>query len=321
MSHFTTHSAKDQVIFGLPVERVSVPYAQLRPAQERIARALRSAGDRRWPDVAQCCAELQVRICKECGLAHARPNFSCKHRLCPTCQVRRSRRLALQALEVYKAAGDRLALVQMRLITLTQKNVKADDLSAEIDKLLTAVTKLRHLRAWRNFVIGAARNIEITYNPQTRTYHPHVHLIVWLSPLAPREMDEKTWWAQQWRGLMNLGYNPVCDCRPIKDQEGSIFEVSKYVCKAAELSSLPPRTLAHVCAALNVALKNRRLIAYSGLWQKIRAELCQVDPDQLPDEPAPAQICGCGSALADAVMRWNGNEYRFVEAIKDRVSR
>lgn len=285
-------------------------YARLRPAQERIAQALRAAQDRRWSAVYACCRDLQARVCPSCGVAHVMPLASCKHRLCPTCQWRRSRRLAAQALAVYTRAGARLTGCRMALLTLTQRNVIGEDLPGELTALLAAFARLRGLRDVRRGLVGYARNVEITYNPVSRTYHPHVHVIAWLGPDALPALDQSTWWALAWQKCMRLDYVPVCDMRPINDVEGAVCEVTKYICKAGELSTLAPRTLARVCHAINTACGSRRLIAYGGLWATVRAELALTD-DVDSDEADGLQdtVCGCGAALVDAVLRWNGNEY------------
>lgn len=284
-------------------------YAELRPAQMQISFALRAANDWRWVNMYDCGRELSVAWCSACGAAHVRPARTCKHRLCPLCQLRRARRLGAQASAAYAAAGPRLDGVRMALVTLTQRNVKADQLRDEVGNLLAACSRLRLVRTIRRDVVGSARNVEITYNRQQRTYHPHVHMIIWLRPGADWHLMGAAWWREHWRALMGLDYDPVVDVSPIEDVEGSIAEVSKYCAKTAKLSALPLPELARVVDALDYALAGRRLIAYSGLWATLRRELAQPDPDAEDDHDELPDKCDCGAALVSAVFRWAGCEY------------
>ena len=261
----------------------------------------------------QCAREVSVRYCPSCGRAHAQGTNCCRHRLCPICQVRRSRKLAHQAIDAaqWLAAEGRLDGVRLGLITLTQRNVPGDMLPGMIDSMLNALTRMRHQRAVRRYLVGSARNIEITYNQQAGTYHPHVHLIVMLAPGAPDDMLTSAYWRSLWGDLMALGYDPICDARELRDRDKAVCEVSKYVCKALEiLEGLSDDLLPQVVAALNAALTGRRLVAYTGIWAEARRVLKQQD-DEDSGADDDKDICGCGAALADAVMIWDGNEYRL----------
>ena len=211
--------------------KLSCQWTRLKRANVKLAHAMRRAGDKRWCTVLQCAREATVRYCPACGRAHAQGTNCCRHRLCPICQVRRSRKLAHQAIAAaqWLAAEGRLDGVRMGLVTLTQRNVPADLLPGMIDSMLAALTRMRHQRAVRRYMIGSARNIEITYNQQAGTYHPHVHLIVMLAPGAPDEMLTSAYWRDLWGDLMQLDYAPICDARELHDRDKAVCEVSKYL--------------------------------------------------------------------------------------------
>jgi len=197
------------------------------------------------------------------------------------------------------------------LLTLTQRNVAAADLGREMDKLLSAMQSIRQIRDVRRHLLGSARNIEVTYNWAKKTYHPHVHLILILSPDAPSEMSHFLYWRDLWRRLMKLDYDPICDLRPIEDQEGAICEVSKYCIKPSSIFGLqlPPAQLDQVVHTLNGVLAGRRLVSYTGIWRKARLALKQREPDEDLEHDDTQNVCGCGAALMDAVLRWDGLEY------------
>ena len=59
-------------------------------------------------------------------------NF-CKVRLCPMCTKRRSRKIYAQSYKVMQVASQKYEFI---FLTLTQKNVSADELKDELDKVL-----------------------------------------------------------------------------------------------------------------------------------------------------------------------------------------
>ena len=278
-----------------------------------LAESLRRIGDRRWANVANCSQALGIKYCAKCGIAHVDVSWCCRHRLCGVCAVRRSRKTGKQALDAFAYLKEQGQLdgVRLALLTLTQRNVPAADLGAELDKLLAALASIRHTADARRFLVGSARNIEVTYNTARRTFHPHVHLILILSPDAPEEMTNFLYWRDLWRKLMNLSYDPICDIRPITDTEGAVCEVSKYCIKPSSIFGLQLDSahLDQVVTTLNSVLAGRRLVSYTGIWRKARQILNQRDPDEDLEHDDSRDICGCGAALMDAVLRWDGLQY------------
>ncbi|MBE3132726.1 MAG: protein rep, partial [Acidobacteria bacterium] len=79
----------------------------------------------------------------------------------------------------------------------TTPNVPASSLKATVRALVLSWKRLHGLTGGKSKpdpaaepVLGAVRNLEITYNPQEQTYHPHIHAILH----APRlDQDAYTW--------------------------------------------------------------------------------------------------------------------------------
>jgi hypothetical protein len=64
-------------------------------------------------------------------------------------------------------------------VTLTVPNVAPPALHNTVRALLAAVPRLaRAIRRTDGLELRAVRKLETTWNPRTRTYHPHLHLIV-----------------------------------------------------------------------------------------------------------------------------------------------
>lgn len=294
-------------------------FSNAKKANLILASVLEELGDRRFESVRNCAMEADYRWCTNCDKSHVSGTWCCHHRLCPLCQVRRSRKLAANALEAFelmRSSGD-LDHSSIHLLTLTQKNVELGQLVAKVDDLLDALKRLRNVRDARNYIVGAARNIEVTYNFQRHTWHPHVHFIMIIRDGKP-EMTTGGYWRVLWRDLMRLDYDPIVDIRPIID-DGAIFEVSKYVAKSIELlHQLPDSDLVPVVGELNTALKDRALVAYMGSWRLARRELKMKNDDFVDfEEESKTDKCKCGGQIFHAVMVWNGNEYVFRDVVED----
>lgn len=290
-------------------------HRQNKAANLILADVLDQLRDRSAANVRLCAQNATTRWCPICETTHITGAWCCHHRLCPICQVRRSRHVASDALEAYdlmRDAGD-LDNASTHLLTLTQRNVPLGQLSGEIDKLLEALKSLRYTNHARKYLAGSARNIEVTYNYDAKTWHPHIHIVIILRDGHP-QMDRSDYWRGLWRTLMGLDYDPVVDVRPIVD-DGAIYEVSKYVAKSMELlTRLPEDERVTVISELNVALKKRMLIVYTGVWRLARRVLNQrdnvdfVDYEQISnDDNGTCHLCG--GSMYHAMMVWDGNDY------------
>lgn len=70
------------------------------------------------------------------------------------------------------------SLGQLSFTTLTIRNVTKEQLRDTVKQMSKTVTNIfRVLRERRKIDISGIRKIEITYNPITDTYHPHIHIL------------------------------------------------------------------------------------------------------------------------------------------------
>ena len=300
MGHYSTQDIASQ-------------YSQAKGQNVKLWQSLKRIGDERWFNVSVCSQVIKVRFCPECGRTHTETSFCCRHRLCPVCAVRKSHKTGRQALEAfeYMEQQGQLEGASLWLITLTQRNVSSDNLKTEIDGLLSALISMRHTQSIRRRLLGSARNIEITYNRKTRTFHPHVHMIAIIKD-GDDDMYKPLYWRSLWQRLMNLDYEPICDIRHITDTQGAVCEVSKYAIKPSSIYDLKlsKTHMDDVVRILNDALTNRRLVSYTGIWREARKLLKQVDVDLLTlEQDDNSSVCGCGANLMEAMLKWDGLVY------------
>ena len=176
---------------------------------DRIARFYRLSGDESKARRMEGCASLavfahSVRTDPETMETLDRWALEsadyCHVRLCPMCQWRVSREqwLRLSAIHWWAMTvnhqryqeGDPRRYQDPLLVTLTIPNVRAEDLGAAIRLLGQAWHRMsvvpswdkehrtRRWRLWSKVLPGEWRTIETTFNAETGTFHPHMHVLM-----------------------------------------------------------------------------------------------------------------------------------------------
>jgi plasmid rolling circle replication initiator protein Rep len=135
----------------------------------------------------------------------------------------------------------------------------------------------KKLTANKNFktsVEGFFRALEVTYNAETDTYHPHFHciLIVLKSYFTSRDYIKQKDWVNMWQKASKLDYAPVVDIRKVNALTyKTVAEVSKYTVKTNDLfiydenNNLDELKTMEVVETLDNALARRRLFSFGGV--------------------------------------------------------
>lgn len=241
--------------------------------------------------VVSCSTWLQYDATRD-GRRQLRHFNACKNRLCPICSKRKAKRMVVQLLKVLdKVQADHKG-TQFIFLTLTLRNCEGDKLRATLDALTTAWVKLIKRRPFTRAVKGWFRAIEITYNEDTDTYHPHIHALLvvenaYFYKNSPLYLTQPTW-EKMWRESLQVDYNPRVDVRSTygkggktrkaKKERGEVLEAAKYATKDSDF--LNPRMAkekaAEVVATYDAALRRKRLTAMGG-WVKDAAAALAVD--------------------------------------------
>lgn len=199
----------------------------------------------------------------------------CRERLCFVCAWRRSAKFTAQTmpvLQVLDAQG-----YEFIFATITVENVPLQELKKVVNQMLKGydlLLKRRQVkRAWK----GKIRGFEITYNPETYTFHPHIHMLVAVKPDYFRSADYITTahLSQIWGECIDQR-DPVCDIRKAKTTSrngktgtGAVIETLKYSFKMFK----DPTAI----EGFYTALTGRRLVSFSGVFADIRRQLRMSD--------------------------------------------
>ena len=225
---------------------------------------------------------------------------SCHVRLCPVCQWRRSLNTFRNLAQVY----DRLNLGYKHIfLTLTLPNVSAEELSAELTRYSAGFVKMLRRKPFVDVIKGYTRALEITYNPERKDYHPHLHAILSV-PLSygKKQYISQEKFLQEWEDItgwvpaehLNSRGEPTdlqVNVKAIKSVDGkAIAELAKYSVKPADYIRPTLEDTAAIIQELDPAVDNRRFLAYGGVAKRVKREIFQdknledIEADSLGNE-------------------------------------
>lgn len=124
-----------------------------------------------------CGSRVVMARNKETGGLELVAGFFCQKRLCALCAFRRSLKKFMNTAEII--AQDEYNNMEWVFITLTIKNCSGEDLKKTIQRILSAFNKMtdNETTAFRQSFKGWFRSLEVTYNDETKEYHPHLHIL------------------------------------------------------------------------------------------------------------------------------------------------
>jgi plasmid rolling circle replication initiator protein Rep len=235
-----------------------------------------------------CGTYLEMRVYPDNKAELNSANF-CKARLCPMCNWRLSiKRFANLSAVTELAKTNKYELL---FLTLTARNVSGLELKSEIKKYFNAWRNLtQYSPEFNKSVHGWFRALEVTYNKEDDTYHPHLHIV-----LAVKSTYFKTSgyyitqkkWAEIWAHYLDIDYVPVvhvCKTFSKKSNSSPEKEASKYTVKDTDYLIENNLILsAKVVQVLDDALRRVRLIAYGGILKKYYSDM-KLNEENLTDD-------------------------------------
>lgn len=196
-------------------------------------------------------------------------NF-CRERLCNVCAWRRQSRFLAQIHPLLNSLDEEG--YKFIMVTLTVKNVPYEELKNCVDNIMHAYDKLLKRRKVKRAWNGCIRAMELTYNHEEDTFHPHLHICI-----AVRQeyfynsdlyitLDELI---SFWQNSLNTEYEPNVDIKGVDDSARGAVEVIKY--------SLKPGKYTKCIKAFHYVMGGRRLVSFSGIFKERRKLLNMTD--------------------------------------------
>ncbi|EOU1611792.1 protein rep [Clostridium perfringens] len=244
-----------------------------------LAESYKRLGLKKAYRVEECGTLLSFKISDEDLKKLFKANF-CKDRLCPMCIWRRSMKIFGQVSKVMDRALEDKEY-RFLFLTLTVKNCIGEELSSEIDRMFNSLKLLFKRKEVKGIVIGYFRGLEVTYNEECDTYHPHFHIILMVNKSYFKKSDKyltQKDWTNLWKDCLKVDYTPIVNVKAFKtaskeQTRKSICEVAKYTVKDNDYLFEDIEMTDNTVAILNNVLKGRRLIAFGKEFRKIHKEL------------------------------------------------
>ena len=216
-------------------------------------------------------------------------------------------------------------------LTLTVKNSSGEDLKDTLDLMMKSFSKLSRRKVFKKAIKGYFRSLEITYNKEDDTYHPHFHLI--LAVNKNYFTDDKTYlsqakWTTLWKESLQVDYTPVVDVRRVKSNSKNkdfskiIAETAKYTVKSDDFlikkgdGKIDETLTDEVVATLDKALHRKRLVSFGFLFKEIHSQL-KLDDAENGDLKNTDNKDDLRDDLTDIILRYQWNigikNYKLVE--------
>lgn len=266
------------------------------------------------------CAELiRLKHCDSCGTNHVESARLCRDRFCPICTWRLSMRRFANMYTIVDSLRNAYPESSWEFVTLTARNCKPDGLNEMIDEMMRTWNSIASAKKFKEKVAGWARNLEITYNPDDGSLHPHFHILVMYRETEIPDYYIIERWCNGYRGHVSFWAQDRREIGWKVDQNPddeiaveAILETYKYSVKDTDLQKMPLRTFRAMVEALN----KRRLVAFGGVVKEY-AKLCDVqnmddagEEDEQQAETKITKCVKCGSRnMIDIVGAWTGNGY------------
>lgn len=161
-------------------------------------------------------------------------NF-CGNRFCPHCSFNKARKDAIEFDVLIKYIQEKYNY-SFLFLTLTAPNVKDDFLDKEIRDYYKSIKRLFELKKVKNICKGYIRKLEVTYNSDKNTYHPHYHILIAVNKsyfTDTKSYLSRNEWLELWKNSKRDSSITQLDIRKVKENElfNSVLEISKYVSK------------------------------------------------------------------------------------------
>lgn len=225
-----------------------------------------------------CASYLAFLISLETGEKKLKDADFCRDRMCPTCQWRKSMKVFNQVSRIMDRVQEEQPELVPVFLTLTLRNCTGDKLSETLDNVFQGWNRFTCRDKIKRIVQGWFRALEITYNRDEDTYHPHLHIILLVDKgyFKGKDYMHTTEWVQMWRKSMKLDYDPICDIRKVKYTKGKhkpVAEVAKYTLKDTEFVTDDNDLTDKLVSVLSKSLRGRRLFALGGLLKQIAQQI------------------------------------------------
>lgn len=189
-------------------------------------------------------------------------------------------------------------------LTLTAPNVPGEELEKEIKDYVSSFKRFTNLKEFQKINIGYIRKLEVTYNKEKNTYHPHYHILLCVNKnyFTSRDYIKQKKWLEMWQLAKRDKTITQVDIRKIElnKEDKSFLEISKYTAKDSDY--LQSQDVFNV---FYDSLKGKQVITYNKVFKELAKKYDNGELDYLKDiDPT--------DYIYKLIYEWLGNEYKEV---------
>jgi hypothetical protein len=222
-------------------------YARMQLEKYALADSLEAAGRSETAGLLRgCCDRIFVdRYAK--GTRVRGPN-ECKHPLCPTARIARSRRLCAEITGNVEKFLDKNDDMQGLFGTFTDLSGPSHELNYRVGEMQRGFARMMTFAPVKRAVKAYVRSIEFTRNPITQLWHPHIHVLFLVKRSEYFRRGSKLYldhaaWGKLWAKALRTTGKRVVDVRKLKgvisplndDGRDGLREIIKYPLKPGSL--------------------------------------------------------------------------------------
>lgn len=312
------------------------PWSLLKADSLMMAYFLQLLGnEKKGERVSQCGTYLWF---KECLSGHEKKlllAYFCKDRFCVMCMWRKSLMMSAQLFKIAHIALDQNPTYRFLFLTLTIPNVEANNLSEGVTTLLEGWNRLMMRTEVKKVIKGSFRAVEVTYNVQCNTWHPHIHALLFVpAGYFKKHYIKHERWLELWKESTRIPTISQVNIKAIQHGENTHEKLASIVSEVSKYSLKPPTSRKdrtnhpyirgsesesiEAVEQLIKGLKGRRLVQFGGIFKDIKKELGLKDEneaDLIHVDEEETTLCNCsvcGETLIEHLYAWNNSQKNYV---------
>ena len=192
----------------------------------------------------------------------------CNNRFCPLCSSLRAKKNAVIILELLEYIRE-VKNYEFIFVTLTAPNVLGEKLEEEIESFNKAYKELMRTKELNKISKGYIRKLEVTYNAEANTYHPHFHIILAVNKSYFKSKDYISieLLKKLWRRCKKNETITQVDMKKVKmNSIKEVLEIASYCTKSSDLYDNGQE----VFDTFYGALRGKQEITYSGIFSEVK---------------------------------------------------
>lgn len=261
-----------------------------------VVHSMAKTGREQQAHALMTCGRYFQRINFTCGTYKLVPHF-CDSVFCPNCAARRS--VPLQKKLIARIDQSKFDYLH---IVVTVENWP-ELTRAGLKKFNKQFARLRKTSPWMDEIFGGVYSVEVTYNADSKTWHPHLHILA----ECKKHWRRDSWLAELKQEWKRLSGSHVINVERMygRDKNGretrkinmrSVKEIAKYATKSTGFSSQP-----HLVNEFLTAFESmRRMQSFGSFLGVVKEAEKEADTQANPETHKPNELVGC----ACGVCRW-----------------